>query len=264
MKNKLISVVLVIALIGVAVFVLMPGSGQASMLGDVTVYVKEADGGEQLQAVIDGSGVDSGEQFLMSMGQGIRPMAFTGSLAGIYKNANYEVWAVAVMNVKGTGMKSISTTTMAFSGQPGVGTGLYPVKTGYAIEGLATAGMSRTITLTSPVAVLNGNTTYDMSTVDKFDYISIVSGASHLSMKLYGDYLNGAKLSLAAKVTGLGPSNIPVTGWSNVTLTVTVSSYLTASLTLTITSMTVSGNAIVLSMMPFAEVLAEQEAMVKN
>jgi hypothetical protein len=264
MKNKLISVVLVLLLVGVAVFVFLPGSGQASMLGNVTVYVKEADSGEQLQAEIDGSGADTGEQFLMSMGQGIRTMDFTGSLTGIYKTANYEVWAVAVMNVKGTGLKSVSTTSVVFTGLPGAGTGTNPIPNPYVKGALITSALATSVSLSSPVAVLNGNTTYDMSTGDKFDRIDCVSGVSHANVKLFGDYLNGMKIMLSAHVTGLGPSNIPVSGWTNETFTVSVTNFLTASITLTVTSMTVSGNAIVLAIMPFAETLAEQEAMVKN
>lgn len=275
MKNQILAVVVVLLLIGVAAFALLPGGGedQNEIMEDVIVHVEDVSTGEEVQGVMDVASISLAEQFLMAFGQGAKSTPLLqaeeggGGLA-VFAGKQYAVWASCGLNVRGSGVQSISSTMVKFTGVSGPGTGAVAwnavTRTGGHAGTLASPtgfgyNAMNPIQLTG-LAVLNGNSSYDQSSTGyKFTNTMWANGAVNDAAKLYGDYLNGAKITVSAKVVAMDYSGFPVTAWANSTITLLCST-ITGQLTASITNFNFGGPA---TMAIQASILDNQVAMVK-
>jgi hypothetical protein len=269
MKNQLVSVILVLLLVGVAVFVFLPGGGGAQDInGTATIYIEPSDqSSERISADLPISDATPTEQLLLSMSQPIRTAAFTPDytqpISGIFKNSTYSLWCVLTLKVDGTNINSITSTIVQFKAY---GAGYDPGITESIRFVTSTNALAPTFLIT-PV-VLGQTMTYDQTTANadagKFVNTQNFGQTGYpVTVGIKGSQLDGCAFKCYVKVVGAGPDG-PVTVEKTAYMKITVTSWTTSQIVVSMFSM--SGNTSAQSILPFATVSQEiqQAAMVKE
>jgi len=250
-KRRIIALAVVALLLIGAVAVLMPGltASTSDMTGNMTVYIRPyGDSGDQQAANANIGPPDTAEQFMMTFGQSIRTTTFTPNftqnVAGIFKEAKYEVWAVATIKITGQNVKSLTSSLVSIYGQVGM------LSSGAYTHNAATAGQCQSLAEANAL-VLNTSKTFDFS---KLTSAANPPGGGKFTLKqdvnskVYTDFkgldIDKFVITLNVAAQGPGPGGIVVNLARSVTLQITVTNWAAAIMTLSVTGFTVSTNAV--------------------
>jgi hypothetical protein len=263
-KRKMVVLAVVGLLLVGAVVVLMPNANaQGNISGNMAVYIQPyGENAERESANVDIGDPNGVEQFLMIFGGNIRTTTFTPNftqnVGGIFKEARYEVWAVATLRLDSVNVKRVTNSLVTLDGN------VWSVATGTATHYAFTGG-SKVQVISAPNVLTSA---WGAPQVIGFNHLATnatPSGGGTFSLKrevsaLVWSDLKGADidkfvLALNIYIEGQGPGGIVVKMDKRVTCQITVTNWAQAILQLYITGFSMSSN--VLSIAPPMEMIAQ-------
>lgn len=239
-KLYVYGIVAILIIAGIALIYPKTGAGNGDIGGKMNVFVENVDTGEIGAAEVDIGDASSLEQFVMSMGGGIRlqPFAlwpgdggggtqFNTELTGISASTNYKLWITASITLTATNLDSTKAMTSYV-----IVWGACPIGTAQADFAYAQDLAKRQIRYDNNLVV--GTNNIDTSTVGK--YQNVYNTATVTWKTLQGSNLDGAIMWLASSATGTDMKGNSITKSVMAGLTIHVN-WATGTMSMDMTSM---------------------------
>jgi hypothetical protein len=232
------AILIVAAVCGVLFWASSTAAAKEEVTGNVTVYVEDATTGQMMGATVKLGQETFGESAMLAFGVSIRqatfqPLGFAATITGINPYTAYNVWVNANISVSSVSLSSLSTSTVTFTGTSGA-TGHPSCLVGTYISQDSVA-VSNRLSLGQTVGVdmfVNGGKKFNNIWASPATTVSVGT-----SRALIGSDVNGMKVNVTAQATGQ-PGNVT----STVTQTLAITAnYAAATLTITVTGITVTG-----------------------
>jgi len=251
--NKAIVIVLVLAIIGAAGFVIISMSDQSGdVQGELTFYIEEV-GGDTLTAGMPFGALSFGDQMMLAWGQPVQATQFEAldysggeEIPELKSTAYYNVWVCATIHLTANDdIVEITESRVTFFGF-----------TTFPEHGVILTGSTYTTGVTDSVdfegyLVANQDVSIDMA-VDsgkKFTHKMLESSAPTTS-QIQGANINGMKLYCQVNVKGLDSTGAVVSADTLGEYTLTVGDWIEPELTVSITGMGKGSDYF--TIMPFA------------